>query len=371
MGRVPPAACHDDRRGTVVKTIRHRSVQPRVIYEGSPPSLPAETLEAGSRAKPRVRPNRLQLFFVSDGPPTTGVAPSTCFSRMPVPGKQTPEMRLLGDVLAGVLAAVLGACRTVAAPPAQPFSIESVAPGDYVHFGQIAMTTPENAGDIANLGIIIGRDAVAVVDTGGSVEVGQELSAAVHRLTDRPVRYVINTHEHPDHIFGNAAFAQANAIFVGHHNLPRELAERGEYYIRSYRAALGEGAIAKVRIIPPSLLVNDETTLNLSGRRLSLTACSPAAHTDCDLIVLDRSTGTLHAGDLVFLDHVPVIDGSIRDERRYLSTIASDARRLILAGVPLAAAVPQIGASERDLWRLFDHYNPRNATVAFTELEWE
>jgi len=313
-------------------------------------------------------------------------------------------MRLLGQMLAGALAALLGDCAAAAQSPAQPFQIQSVAPGDYVHFGQIAMTTPENAGDIANLGIIVGRDAVAVVDTGGSVEVGEELRAAVRRLTDKPIRYVINTHEHPDHIFGNAAFAGDGITFVGHHNLPRELAERGAYYLRSYRAALGDRAIAEVRIIPPSRLVNDETTLDLGDRRLTLTAWSPAAHTDCDLTVLDRSTGTLYAGDLVFLDHVPVVDGSIKgwlqiiprlaqlpalrvvpghgqrvapwpqalaDERRYLSTIADDARRLILAGVPLAAAVPQIGASERDLWQLFDDYNQRNATVAFTELEWE
>ncbi len=313
-------------------------------------------------------------------------------------------MRLLGYLLAGVLAASLGARPVVAASPTQPFGVESVAPGDYVHFGQIAMTAPENAGDIANLGIIIGRDAVAVVDTGGSVEVGQELFAAVRRLTDKPVRYVINTHEHPDHIFGNAAFTQAGVVFVGHHNLPRELAERGAYYLRSYRTALGDSAIAKVRIIAPSLLVNDEMTLDLGDRRLTLAAWSPAAHTDCDLTVLDSSTGTLYAGDLVFLEHVPVIDGSIKgwldviprlarlpalhvvpghgqrvapwpqaltDERRYLRTVAADARRLILAGVPLAEAVPQIGTSERDLWRLFDDYNPRNATVAFTELEWE
>lgn len=310
-------------------------------------------------------------------------------------------MQLLTHILAAALAALL-AVRAAAAD--SPFQIQSIAPGDYVHFGHIAMTTPENAGDIANLGIIVGRDAVAVVDTGGSVEVGEELLAAVRRLTDKPIRYVINTHEHPDHIFGNAAFAQDGVTFVGHQNLPSELAARGEYYLRSYRVALGERAIKKVRIIPPGRLVNDETTLDLGDRRLTLTAWSPAAHTDCDLTVLDRSTGTLFAGDLVFLDHVPVVDGSLKgwleiiprlarlpalrvvpghgqrvapwpqaltDERRYLSTIADDARRMILAGVPLADAVPRIGASERDLWRLFDDYNPRNATVAFTELEWE
>ncbi|HEX5325948.1 MAG TPA: MBL fold metallo-hydrolase, partial [Acetobacteraceae bacterium] len=62
---------------------------------------------------------------------------------------------------------------------------------------------------------------------------------------------------------------------------------------------------------------------------------------------------------------------ALDDERRYLQTLAADARRLIAAGVPLAAAVPQIGASERGSWRLFDDYNPRNATAAFGEFEWE
>ena len=121
---------------------------------------------------------------------------------------------------------------------------------------------------------------------------------------------MINTHEHPDHVFGNAALP-AGVTFVGHHNLPAELAKRGTYYLRSYREQLGEAAIAAVRIIPPTLLVDTETTLDLGDRRLRLTAWSPAAHTDCDLTVLDETTGVLFAGDLVFLQHVPVVDGSL------------------------------------------------------------
>jgi len=278
-----------------------------------------------------------------------------------------------------------------------------VAPGDYAHFGEISLTTPTNQGDIANLGIIVGRDAVAVVDTGGSVEVGQRLLAAVHGVTNKPVRYVINTHEHPDHVFGNAAFGPG-VTFVGHHNLPAELAKRGTYYLGSFREALGAAAIAEVRIIPPTLLVDGETTLDLGDRRLRLTAWSPAAHTNCDLTVLDETTGVLFAGDLVFLQHIPVVDGSVTgwlsvlqrlaklparivvpghgrlvapwpqaldDERRYLTTLAADARRLIAAGVPLARAVPEIAQSERGRWALFDDYNPRNATTAVSELEWE
>jgi quinoprotein relay system zinc metallohydrolase 2 len=308
------------------------------------------------------------------------------------------------NVLAGFVLALAAAVSVARADePARPVSIDAVAPGDYAHFGEVSLTTPENQGDIANLGIIVGGNAVAVVDTGGSVEVGRGLLAAIRRITDKPVRYVINTHEHPDHVFGNAAFGPG-VTFVGHHNLPEELAKRGEYYLSSFREALGAAAIGEVKIIPPTLLVDTETTLDLGARRLRLTAWSPAAHTNCDLTVLDETAGVLFAGDLVFMQHIPVLDGSVvgwlsvlprlaklparivvpghgrltapwpqalEDERRYLTTLAADARRLIAAGVPLAQAVPQIAQSERGRWKLFDEYNPRNATAAFSELEWE
>jgi quinoprotein relay system zinc metallohydrolase 2 len=309
-------------------------------------------------------------------------------------------------VLASLIA-VLGVAGPLPAqagvPDLTPLAVQNVGVGDYVHFGQVALTTPDNAGDIANLGVIVGQDAVAVVDTGGSVVVGRRLLLAVRHITDKPIRYVINTHEHPDHIFGNAAFGPG-VTFVGHHNLPAELTKRGAYYLQSFRAQLGDAAIAEVKIIPPTLLVDTETTLDLGGKPLLLTAWKPAAHTNCDLTVLDEATGVLFSGDLVFLQHVPVVDGSVTgwlsvlprlaelrarivvpghgrlvapwpqaldDERRYLTVLAQDARRLIASGTPLARAVPEIGRSERAHWQLFDDYNPRNATVAFAELEWE
>jgi hypothetical protein len=62
---------------------------------------------------------------------------------------------------------------------------------------------------------------------------------------------------------------------------------------------------------------------------------------------------------------------ALDDERRYFTTLADDARRIVAAGVPLARAVPQIGRTEHDRWKLFDDYNPRNATDAFSEMEWQ
>ncbi len=249
---------------------------------------------------------------------------------------------------------------------------------------------------------MIGEGAVAVVDSGGCARAGERLRQAIRRVTDRPIRYVIASHVHPDHLFGHAAFAADRPAFVGHAKLPAALADRGAYYLDRLRQDLGSVALG-TRVVAPTLLVEDRLELELGGRSLVVGA-QPTAHTDNDLTVLDAATGTLWLADLLFMERVPVIDGSLlgwlkvlaalrletaarvvpghgpvsapwpdaaRPLERYLGRLRDETRALLAAGGTLEQAVATVGQAEHDRWRLFDVYHRRNVTAAFTELEWE
>ena len=286
---------------------------------------------------------------------------------------------------------------------ADAFAVRELAPGVYAHEGVIAMPGEGPSDDIADLGFVVGDRGVAVIDTGGSVATGRRLLAAIRAVTDKPILYVINTHEHPDHVFGDAAFEGLGAVFVGHHNLPRSLAAREAFYRKAYRRFLGDALMDEVRFIVPTLLVADESELDLGGRKLRLKAW-PVAHTDCDLTVYDPTSRILFSGDLVFSGHVPVLDGSLKGwlktldvlaalpaervvpghgpagapwpaaldaERNYLTHLAGDVRAFVKRGADIGEAARGAGVEDRGDWKLFDEYNPRNATAAFAEFEWE
>jgi quinoprotein relay system zinc metallohydrolase 2 len=285
----------------------------------------------------------------------------------------------------------------------EPFDLREIAQGVFVHQGRDEVFSPGNEGDIANIGFVVGDSAVAVIDTGGSARVGERLREVIRKVTPLPVRYVINTHMHPDHVFGNVAFLADAPDIVGHGKLPRALATRAQRYLAANEDLLGPEAFAGTRIVPPTSGVGGERRIDLGGRTLLLRAW-PTAHTDNDLTVLDEKTGTLFTGDLLFVRHIPTLDGSLTGwlaaiaalseikaqravpghgpvsvdwpgaldaERRYLETLERDTRKAIEAGQSLADSAREAAQSERGAWALFDEYNGRNASAAFAELEWK
>ena len=282
-----------------------------------------------------------------------------------------------------------------------PFATHEVAAGIHIRRGVDQDATLTNGGAIANVGFIIGRDAVAVIDPGGSRLDGERLRATVREVTRLPVRYVVMSHVHPDHVFGAAAFEADRPQFVGHVRLTRALAVRGEYYRKRLEEILGKDAAGPV--VMPTVLVKDRTEIDLGGRVLALTAHG-LAHSDCDLSVLDHMTATLLPADLLFVQRIPSLDGSLRgwvkelgaledigarravpghgpssvdwpsgarDLQRYLHILLRETRQAIAGGMDIDTTVQTIGRSERGKWKLFDDYHGHNITQAFKELEWE
>ena len=288
-------------------------------------------------------------------------------------------------------------------PIGAPLSVEEVAPGVFVHLGAVAEPDTTNKGDVSNMGFVIGASSVAVFDAGTTRWIGEGLWRAIRAETDLPVTHVILSHMHPDHIFGAGVFEEAGARMLGHAHLPRAISDRQINYLESLTRLAGEQSMIGTQAVTALNPVTDGQTIDLGQRQITLRVW-PTSHTGTDITALDEETGTLFAGDLVFEAHLPTLDGNllgwqrvltdladIPAERvipghggpsmpwpyaaapvlRYLKVLEDDTRAALDEGQRLSEAVPNIASSEADKWELFDVHNPRNATVAFTELEWE
>jgi len=301
-----------------------------------------------------------------------------------------------------LFAAVISTYLVGAAQFTEEFQIVETAPGVYVHFGAQEEISAENLGDIANIGFIVGDDSVIVIDTGGSLAVGKNLYKKMREITGLPVKYIVHTHIHPDHVFGVKAFEQENAQLVGHERLANAVVQRGDFYTQRLLDIIGDAAQGSKTILP-DLTVNDSLEIDL-GNRIVTVSAFPTAHTDNDLIVFDQKTQTLWTGDLLFIERTPSLDGSIvgwldaieklesipakrvipghgpvstdwpnalHAQQHYLQIIADGTREAIRSRQSIQHATETVGVSEQHKWLLFDTYNPHNVTKSFSELEWE
>ncbi|NQZ54691.1 MAG: quinoprotein relay system zinc metallohydrolase 2 [Piscirickettsiaceae bacterium] len=285
------------------------------------------------------------------------------------------------------------------------YPIKEVTSGIYYHQGVHEDPSEKNIGAIANVGFIIGDRCVAVIDSGGSYIEGTQLRKAIKEKTDLPICYVINTHVHPDHVFGNAAFKDDKPEFIGHENLPAALAARQPFFERVFKETLGT-AYKGVEFIAPTMTVrtNNPVTIDLGNRQLVMTAY-PTSHTNHDLTVFDNNTKTLWTGDILFIDRIPAMDGSINgwlstmeqlqtldidfivpghgiasndkwqqglaNQLRYFNILRDGIRDIIADFGTIDQASTQVGLEEKSNWELFDQYHRRNVTASFVQLEWE
>ncbi len=193
----------------------------------------------------------------------------------------------------GRLAAVLALAAAPALGQQQDFSkveikAEKVADGVYMLTG---------AG--GNVGLSVGKDGAFLVDD-QFAPLTEKILAAVKTITPEPVRFVVNTHLHGDHVGGNENMARAGAILVAHENARKRMSVEQTNALGRKTPAYPEGAL-------PVVTYTDALTFHWNGDEIRVSHVPPA-HTDGDSVVRFVKADVVHMGDLFFNGTYPFVD---------------------------------------------------------------
>jgi quinoprotein relay system zinc metallohydrolase 1 len=205
----------------------------------------------------------------------------------------------LGAGAAAVAATYLPMFSAHAAPLTYTMAPLKIADGVWMLAGAQEAITFENGGAIANITILDSTDGAIIVDTGPSKRFGEQLATIARELTGKDIARVYLTHFHPDHIFGNQAFAAEaiaapQGVIDGIKDMGNAFSDAMYYIARDWMRGTD--------IVLPSKAITSGVE-EIGGRKLHLFARS--GHTSADLAIFDETSGTLVAGDLAFLDRAP------------------------------------------------------------------
>jgi glyoxylase-like metal-dependent hydrolase (beta-lactamase superfamily II) len=199
---------------------------------------------------------------------------------------------------------VVIAGKASARAPALPIVLKHVRPGVYA-----AIEGPEHKSG-ANAGFVIGDDGVLVIDSFFYPEAARALVAEIHRLTAKPIRYLVNTHYHADHTGGDQVLRDSGAIIVAHRNV--------RAWVRSENIHLFGDRItpdlkARIEALPlPDVTTSTGLTVWLGSRKVVVETV--LGHTGGDLTVLVPDSNVLFTGDLLWRKIAPnLIDGSVQE----------------------------------------------------------
>jgi len=249
-----------------------------------------------------------------------------------------------------VIAAIadLGIMAPATAQALTPKAVK-VAPDTYMVQGVSALGTSANRNFISNAAFVVTGDGVLVVDALGSPALAVELLAEIRRITPMPVRYLVVTHYHADHIYGLQAFKDAGATVVAHKDGRLYLnSDTAQLRLTASREELAPAVDASTRLVPADRWIDQRSTLQLGGIDFVLQPAGPA-HTPEDLVVWVPQLKLLIAGDLVFRGRVPFVGQA--DSGRWITALdtllAFDAKVII----PGHGPVSQSARSDLELTR--------------------
>ena len=210
------------------------------------------------------------------------------------------------------------------APPATPSHHER-KPDERFRLQPLAGGVHALYGRGGNVGFLVGPDAVLVVDSQFK-DMAPGIVEQIRNVTDKPIKYLVNTHHHGDHVGGNDTFRPI-AVIIAHDNVRKRMLASPEGILRDYPAQVAEARKAgnearakqleeqlewakKVRVeeIPAPVVTYDrELRVHVGGETIEVWH-TPPAHTDGDSVVFFRNAKVLHMGDLFFHKVVPFID---------------------------------------------------------------
>jgi cyclase len=166
-----------------------------------------------------------------------------------------------------------------------------LAEGVYVLFGQGG-----------NIGVSVGKDGVFVVDD-QYAPLTAKIRAAIEKLSDKPVRFVLNTHWHGDHTGGNENMAGAGALIVAHENVRKRMS------VEQFNEIFNRKTPPSPEAALPVVTYAEAVTFHLNGDDVDCFHVAPA-HTDTDSIVVFKKANVVHMGDTFFNGFYPFIDVS-------------------------------------------------------------
>lgn len=193
-------------------------------------------------------------------------------------------------------------------------------------------SSPQNSFG-ANAGIIIGKDGIVVVDTLISAKEAQRFINDIRKISDKPIKYVVNTHYHLDHAFGNAEFEKLGAIIISHVNDDQNLRKNGESVLKNPKAyGLSESDIEGTVIAYPALTFTDRMGIDLKDQKIELIYAG-SAHTNGSIIVYLPDKKILFAGDILFTGYHPFLaEGDIKSWLKALDYIMTMDAATVIPG---------------------------------------
>jgi len=193
-----------------------------------------------------------------------------------------------------------------------------VGPHAYYVQGQGGVASVENEGYNSNAGFVVTAEGVVVIDALGTPALGHELIAAIRRVTPQPIKRVVVTHYHADHVYGLQALRAAGAEVWAQRGGQEYLEREAEARLAQRRRDLAPWVNADTRLVPADRWIADNDTFTLGGITFDLIHLGPA-HSPEDLVIVVREDKIIFSGDIIFTGRIPFVGEA--DSKRWLATL--------------------------------------------------